>query len=57
MKNKKLNLNELKVKSFVTDMEKEKSETVKGGTFLDTGCNPTVSQWHNECSFPFCEEK
>lgn len=31
MKNGKLNLNELKVKSFVTNLESEKENTVKGG--------------------------
>jgi len=31
MKNKKLNLNELKAKSFVTDLEDGKENTVKGG--------------------------
>ena len=31
MKNKKLNLNALKVKSFVTEFENEKENTVKGG--------------------------
>ena len=57
MKSKKLNLRELQVKSFTTDMNKEKSETVKGGSFLGTSCNPTFSLWHNECSWPFCDEK
>jgi len=31
MKNKKLNLKELKVKSFVTSMENDTPDTVKGG--------------------------
>ena len=31
MKNKKLNLNELKVKSFVTDLEKGQVNTINGG--------------------------
>ena len=31
MKNRKLNLNSIKVKSFVTDMETENSETINGG--------------------------
>jgi len=31
MKNKKMNLSELKVKSFVTDLKKGKENTVKGG--------------------------
>lgn len=37
MKNKKLNLNELKVKSFVTDFENEKKNTVKGGNGNTSG--------------------
>ncbi len=32
MKSKKLNLNEMKVKSFVTSFEDEKENTVRGGT-------------------------
>jgi len=47
MKNKKLNLNELKVKSFVTDLEAGKENTVRGGGGSNecspgapsTGCN------------------
>lgn len=35
MKNKKLNLEDLKVKSFVTNVGDEKTETIKGGSFLD----------------------
>ncbi len=35
MKNKKLNLNELKVKSFVTDFDSADSNTIKGGGFSD----------------------
>lgn len=31
MKNEKLNLNELKIKSFVTNVEAPKVDTVKGG--------------------------
>lgn len=31
MKNKRLNLNELKVESFVTSLENENEQTVKGG--------------------------
>lgn len=37
MKKSKLNLNELKVKSFVTDLENGKENTVKGGH----DCDPT----------------
>ena len=36
MKNNKLPLSELKVKSFVTDLEDGKSDTVKGGS--TAGC-------------------
>ncbi len=32
MKNKKINLDGLKVKSFVTKFEKEEENTLKGGT-------------------------
>lgn len=41
MKNKKLNLNELKVKSFVTDLEKSSANTAKGG--LETWA-PCITQ-------------
>lgn len=41
MKNKKLNLNELRVKSFVTELENEKENTVKGGGPTDYTCG----QW------------
>lgn len=34
---KKFNLNDLKVKSFVTSMEGTEEQTVKGGTFLGCG--------------------
>ncbi len=36
-KGKKLNLNELKVKSFVTEFDKEKGNTIKGGDFSEGG--------------------
>lgn len=44
MKNKKLNLSDLKVKSFVTDLETEKENTVKGGggNTIDRKCYNTV---------------
>ena len=37
---KKLTLNQFKVKSFVTDLKSDSSNTVKGGTLatLDAGC-------------------
>ena len=37
MKKSKLNLNDLKVESFVTDINAEKSETVKGGLPIPVG--------------------
>ena len=37
-KSKKLNLKELKVKSFVTDFENGKENTVKGGDVSERGC-------------------
>lgn len=41
MEKKKISLSALKVKSFVTDLEKDNSETIKGGGgFLSIfGCN------------------
>jgi hypothetical protein len=46
MKNKKLNLNSLKVTSFVTSLEKNKQETLKGGVTENCGASfnacPTV---------------
>lgn len=32
MKNQKLNLNELKIESFITYLQASKSQTIKGGT-------------------------
>ncbi|MEL6556917.1 MAG: pinensin family lanthipeptide [Bacteroidota bacterium] len=57
MKKIKLNLNALKVNSFITDLNKENADTVKGGTRItclqtigcsigcsaDAGCDPTIS--------------
>ena len=40
MKKKKLNLNDFKVQSFVTSVEGQAEETVKGGSHL--GCGGTV---------------
>jgi len=44
---KKLNLNSLKVKSFVTDFDKENAETVKGGASVagPGGCSGTPPNW------------
>ena len=57
MKSKKLNLSELKVKSFVTDLESEKENTVKGGRIF-TEINGCAGQSENfECPSvpPACE--
>ena len=40
MKTKKLNLNDLKVESFVTNVEPNNSNTVKGGS--TGGCTATI---------------
>ena len=45
MKKQKLNLNTLKVESFVTDLEKGNSQTVKGGTASGITANITCN-WH-----------
>lgn len=37
MKTKKINLSELKVESFVTEISTNEEETVKGGGFLSIG--------------------
>lgn len=54
---KKLGLNELKVKSFLTNLEKEGTNTVKGGEYLsafsDCGYGPCASQRH--CSGAWCD--
>ncbi|MEO1052997.1 MAG: pinensin family lanthipeptide [Bacteroidota bacterium] len=42
MKNRKLNLDTIKVKSFITSLEKEKGNTVKGGHSGDNSCYPVV---------------
>lgn len=53
MKNKKLNLNELKVKSFVTDLENGKENTVKGGAItVEVGCTMfPICTWDG-CGIP-----
>ncbi len=52
MKKKKLSLQNLKVKSFVTDLESINSKTVKGGTGLPISqiCAPTNA---NDCDDEF----
>lgn len=53
MKNKKLNLSELKVKSFVTDLENEKGNTIKGGSMIgNTDCCGTLYSQCNLCNKP-----
>ena len=49
MNNKKLKLNELKVQSFVTSIEKREIETVKGGTGNSNNpvCNTAVAACQN----------
>lgn len=56
MKNSKLNLNVIRVKSFVTDLKSEKSQTIKGGaTFDGTGvCGPAPSR-ANGASWCICK--
>ena len=60
MKQKKLNLKDLSVKSFVTDVEKSSVNTVKGGSL---NCGQTINgngncQWHtarrHNCSDVVC---
>ncbi len=60
MKNKKLNLNELRVKSFVTEFDNGTENTLKGGTlrtFLVGGCGatnpPTVASCPGPCQATF----
>jgi hypothetical protein len=47
MKNKKLNLEDLKVKSFVTEIQDEMSETAKGGFSDGTPCNTQEPEFCN----------
>lgn len=60
MKKQKLKLGEVKVKSFVTDMAKDKVQTVKGGgpsdlCISDGGCNWTENcltfNGYGQCNF------
>ncbi len=50
MKSKKLHLNELKIKSFVTDLDKQGAETVKGGLFSFIICNGDDPQPTEVCT-------
>jgi hypothetical protein len=47
MKNKKLNLGDLKVKSFVTEIQDETSETAKGGFSAGQICNTNEPEFCN----------
>ena len=56
MKSKKFNLNELKVKSFVTEFRSGKEDTVKGGGFTRSlfkkcggGNDPTLGSCPGPC--------
>jgi len=53
MKNKKLKLADLKVKSFVTERSEEKVNTLKGGARSigksQIGCGPTPGTWCYVC--------
>ncbi len=66
MKNKKLNLSELKVKSFVTDLERKSDLTIRGGfdwidvTYAGQGCatqltgcgeGTTGGDYSNNCDY------
>ena len=47
MKTKKMNLNKLRLKSFVTEYNANKTNTMKGGTgpaTIDTACTSHVGQ-------------
>jgi len=48
MKKKKLNLQELKVNSFITSVNKENSKTVKGG--LNFTCDAACGPASNNCT-------
>jgi hypothetical protein len=52
MKNKKLNLNSLKVTSFVTSLEKNNQETLRGGVTENCGAsfNACPSVPVNDCN-------
>lgn len=57
MKNKKLNLNALKVKSFVTNIKDDNVNTIKGGSGINT-CTPECDPpelTKTGCSFLYCE--
>ncbi|MGB3464263.1 MAG: pinensin family lanthipeptide [Cyclobacteriaceae bacterium] len=55
MKKKNLNLSDLKVKSFVTDLDPKSEETVKGGVvLLTTKCQTLVVECINDTFNPPC---
>ncbi|MEL6558332.1 MAG: pinensin family lanthipeptide [Bacteroidota bacterium] len=54
MKTKKMNLNKLRLKSFVTEYNANKTNTMKGGTgpaTIDTACTSHVGQ-NSVCTCP-----
>ncbi len=56
MRNNKLSLKTLKIKSFVTDIKMEKSLTIKGGaTFDGTGICPGPAPTRNNGSWCICK--
>lgn len=56
---KKINLKKLQVQSFVTNMDKDTSQTVKGGldTYFDTACRYSVGGPNSFCNtyVSFCD--
>ena len=53
MKTTKLNLNDLKVNSFVTSLSKEKTQTVQGGgTNAGPNCHVFSRNTHNDTVVP-----
>lgn len=56
MKSNKLCLKSFSVRSFVTNLDLEKSQTVKGGaTFDGTGVCPGPAPTRNDASFCICK--
>lgn len=54
MKTKKMNLNTLRLTSFVTEFDTKKTNTMKGGTgpaTIDTACTSHVGQ-NSVCTCP-----
>ena len=56
MKSSKLNLKSFRVKSFITNLDEEKSQTLKGGaTFDGTGICPGPAPTRNDASWCICK--